>query len=37
MDVLFDDLLKTKPYPEGQSPEGEVFVPNLAGTVAYQS
>jgi len=37
MDVLFDDILKTKPYPEGQSPEGEVFVPNLAGTVAYQS
>ncbi len=37
MDVLFDDVLKTKPYPEGQKPEGETFVSNLANTVAYQS
>lgn len=37
MDVLFDDVLKTKPYPEGQQPEGETSVSDLANTVAYQS
>jgi len=37
MDALFDDILKTKPYPEGQPPDDTSFFSSVATTAAYQN